>query len=158
MLFFQLPVRASQSVTLSWYPSSATNVAGYKIYSGTACHAYTSVMAVGDATNATITGLAPGTTYYFAATTVDSAGNESSFSNEASYTVPAAATLTAAAQTGGQFSFTVSGSAGQQYVVEASTNLLNWIPVATNAAPFVFTDTNGASFNQRFYRAFNLSP
>jgi hypothetical protein len=158
MLMFQLPVHAGQGVTLTWRPSSATNVAGYKIYYGTACHTYAGAVVVGNTTNTAIAGLAPGTTYFFAATTYDRAGDESAFSNEASYAVPAAAALTDAVRTGGQFSFTVSGSAGQQYVVEASTNLLDWMPVATNAAPFVFTDTSCGSFNRRFYRTFNLPP
>ena len=126
VLFFQLPVHADQSVTLSWDPSSSSNVAGYNIYSRhDEPRAYTSVVAVGDITHATISGLVPGTTYYFAATTYDDAGNESDFSNEISNTVPvtAAPALALAALSGGQFSFTVSGEAGQQYVVQTSTNL-----------------------------------
>jgi hypothetical protein len=40
-------------------------------------------------------------------------------------------------------------------VVQATTNLTatNWISLATNAAPFLFTQTNASSFSQRFYRA-----
>jgi hypothetical protein len=64
-----------------------------------------------------------------------------------------AATLTAAAQVGGQFALTVAGAAGHQYVVEASTDLVNWVPVQTNTAPFTFVDTAAGQFNQRFYRS-----
>jgi hypothetical protein len=55
---------------------------------------------------------------------------------------------------GGQFGFTVSGSAGLNYVVQTSTNLTatNWIPIFTNIAPFPFGDTN-ISAPQKFYRA-----
>jgi hypothetical protein len=55
---------------------------------------------------------------------------------------------------GGQFSFTVSGSGGANYVVQTSTNLIstNWIPVFTNVSPFPFGDTN-ISAPQKFYRA-----
>jgi len=158
MLIFQLPVRAGQSVTLTWNPGAAADVAGYKIYSGTASHIYSNVLPVGNTTNATLAGLVAGTTYYFAATTLDGAGNESSFSNETSYTVPVTAATLAAAVTGGQFSFTVAGFSGQQYVVQASTDLLNWLPVQTNTAPFLFTDSNVTGFNQRFYRALYLGP
>ena len=55
---------------------------------------------------------------------------------------------------GNQFGFTVSGSAGLNYIVQASTNLTatNWQPVFTNVAPFNFGDTNLAA-PQKFYRA-----
>jgi DNA/RNA endonuclease G (NUC1) len=54
-----------------------------------------------------------------------------------------------------QFSFTLSGTAGTNYIVQATTNLAatNWISLATNAAPFVFVQSNADSFGQRFYRA-----
>jgi hypothetical protein len=73
-------------------------------------------------------------------------------------TTPQPATLTSAACSGGQFSFTVSEIPGQMYVVQASTNLLDWVSVLSNTAPFVFVDSNTAGFNQRFYRAFSFSP
>jgi len=89
------------SVTLSWYPSPSTNVTGYKVYFGLASRTYTTSIDVGNVTNATVTGLLAGTTYYFAVTAYDSAGLESDFSAEVSYTVPAlppaAVTLTAPA-------------------------------------------------------------
>lgn len=160
VLFFQLSVRASQSVAVTWDPITATNVAGLKIYSGTASHGYSNVLTVAGGTNTgTISGLVAGRTYYFAVTTFDSAGGESSYSAEASYTVPVTpATLTSPSRSGGQFSFSVVGDVGQQYVVQATTNLLDWISVQTNAAPFTFTDTNTWGFNQRYYRTFALVP
>jgi hypothetical protein len=159
MLLVQLPARASQSVALAWNPSVATNVAGYKIYSGTGSHNYSTTNVVGTATNATLTGLVEGKTYYFAATTYDSSGDESGFSTELSYTVPVTpATLAPAARSGGQFSFNVTGGAGDQYVVQASTNLVNWVNLQTNTVPFTFVDTNSASYSKRFYRTYYLSP
>ena len=158
MLLVQLPARAGQSVTLAWNPSVATNVAGYKIYSGTTSHDYATTNIVGTATNVTLSGLVEGKTYYFAATTYDSAGDVSAFSSEASYTVPVTpATLTPAARSGGHFSFDVTGGTGDQYVVQASTNLMNWVNLQTNTAPFMFVDTNSASFCKRFYRTYYLS-
>lgn len=160
MLVSQPPVWANESVTLAWNPSISTDVAGYMIYYGTASHVYTGVQPVpGNATSVTISGLVPGTTYYFAATAVDILGNESGFSNEASYTMPVTpAALLLSASPGGQFNFAVSGDAGQRYVVQASTNLLNWVSLQTNLAPFQFADTNAANFGRRFYRAFYLAP
>ena len=112
---------------------------------------------LGNTNNGTVTGLVAGTTYYFAATEYEGTGTEGPFSDEVSYTVPEpAAQLSAAVSSGGQFSFTVSGIIGQTYVVQASTNLLDWVSVLSNTAPFVFVDSNTADFNQRFYRAFNF--
>jgi DNA/RNA endonuclease G (NUC1) len=52
-----------------------------------------------------------------------------------------------------QFQFTVSGTAGSNYVVQATTSLnpANWVSIYTNVAPFVFVETNQLS--QRFFRS-----
>ena len=36
----------------------------------------------------------------------------------------------------------LNGVLGTNYVIEASTNLFNWVPLVTNASPFQFADTN----------------
>jgi hypothetical protein len=84
---------AAVSVSLAWNPSSDVNVAGYKIYYGLTSRNYTSSVDVGNVSKASIGGLQQNTTYYFAATTYDSAGNESDFSNEASYSSNVTPTL-----------------------------------------------------------------
>ena len=53
----------------------------------------------------------------------------------------------------GQLTFNVSGVTGLNYSVETSTNLMDWMPLETNVSPFLFTDTNTAAFQQRFYRS-----
>lgn len=57
--------------------------------------------------------------------------------------------------TNNQFRFTVNGTTGSNYVVQATTNLAttNWIPLTTNAAPFPFIQSNAGSFGQQFFRA-----
>jgi uncharacterized repeat protein (TIGR01451 family) len=54
---------------------------------------------------------------------------------------------------GGTFKLSVTGTAGQNYTVQASTNLVNWVPIYTNSGSFIFTDSNTASYPYRFYRA-----
>lgn len=65
-----------------------------------------------------------------------------------------APSLSALAFASNQFQFLLTGTAGSNYVVQATTNLSLpiWVSLVTNAAPFIFTDTNVATFNQRFYR------
>ncbi len=57
--------------------------------------------------------------------------------------------------TNNQFQFTLTGTTGSNYIVQASTNLGegNWISLQTNAAPFLFIESNVDLFLQRFYRA-----
>jgi len=67
-----------------------------------------------------------------------------------------APTITAPVQGNGQFSFQITGVPGLKYVVMASTDFKKWTPVKTNTAPFVYTQTNAASYTQRFYRSYYL--
>ena len=53
---------------------------------------------------------------------------------------------------GGQFLFPVNGPPVLT-VIEASTNLLDWVPVYTNTPPFVFTNIISGPFPNDFYRA-----
>jgi hypothetical protein len=53
--------------------------------------------------------------------------------------------------------FAVSGVPGFDYTVEASTNLIDWVPLITTNSPFIFADTN-ANFPQRFYRSVYFPP
>jgi hypothetical protein len=68
--------------------------------------------------------------------------------------VPSAAlaTLGSAAYVNNQYAFVVSGAAGYKYLVQASTDLVNWVSLQTNTAPFALVDTNASQFGQRFYR------
>ncbi len=53
----------------------------------------------------------------------------------------------------GQFQLSVTGVPGYNYVVAASTNLIDWTPLQTNISPFTFSDTNIVALPDRFYRA-----
>lgn len=58
--------------------------------------------------------------------------------------------------TNGAFSFRISGVAPQGFVIQASTNLVDWIPVATNSlagGEFHYTNGTASDVSKRFYRA-----
>ena len=64
-----------------------------------------------------------------------------------------------ARQTNGAVSFQVSGGQGATFVVQASTNLANWVNLATNSiatGPVPFTDAGAGLFPVRFYRVLVL--
>lgn len=149
----QLP-GITQNVTLEWNPSISTNVVGYDIYYGILSGVYIDEIPVGNVTNLTVLGLLEGTTYYFAGKAVNSAGIQSAFSSQLplTVTVPVAAVLGALQFSSNGLSFSVTGVTGDNYIVQVSTNLINWTPLATNTAPFQFTDTNAKYFSARFYR------
>src|SRR5262245_45900200 len=70
----------ADSVMLAWDPSVSTNVVGYRVYYGIGSRSYTNHVSV-TGTNATVSGLAVATTYYFTATAYDSNGIESDYSS-----------------------------------------------------------------------------
>ena len=79
---------AQSSVSLAWNADSGNNIAGYNLYYGVASHNYTTKVTTGHSTNASVSNLAVGTTYFFAVTAYDTSGLESDYSGEISYTVP----------------------------------------------------------------------
>jgi hypothetical protein len=57
---------------------------------------------------------------------------------------------------GGEFGFNVAGLVGQGVVIEGSSNLATWVPLATNrlSADYChFTDVDSTNLAGRFYRA-----
>jgi hypothetical protein len=58
----------------------------------------------------------------------------------------------------GQFAFSVTGAAPNGFVIQASTNLTNYLPISTNfltGGQYRVTN-NAAPFTQRFFRAVAL--
>ena len=80
LLFFQLVFAAE--IRLAWDPNSEADLAGYKVYYGTASGTYGPPINVGNVTTYILTGLTPGQIYFSAVTAVDKDNNESGFSNE----------------------------------------------------------------------------
>lgn len=90
-----LPVAADAGTAeLSWSApstntdgSSITDLAGYKVYYGTAPGSYSNDVDAGKVTSYTVNDLAAGSTYYFAVTAYNSAGKESSYSTQVTKTM-----------------------------------------------------------------------
>jgi hypothetical protein len=62
--------------------------------------------------------------------------------------------ITSFAFTSNQFQLLVVGTFTSNYIVQAAADLnsTNWIPLLTNSAPFLFTESNANCYAQRFYR------
>ena len=181
VIFVGLPASQANFVTLIWNPSVDSNVAGYKIYYGVTSGLYTNTIDVGNVTNVTISGLAPYTTYFFAAKSYDSYGVLSDFSNETKLMVYPPATVSPTSNVPGQITFKILGGVNVVsavtnvissvtnvvpgvtnyynvlYAVQASTDLIHWVAIQTNVAPFTFVDPNASEFSHRFYRTINIA-
>jgi hypothetical protein len=75
-------------VTLAWDPNQEPNLAGYRIYWGTATRQYDYSVNLGNVTSYRFTGLTEGQSYFITITAYDTRNNESGFSNEVIYSVP----------------------------------------------------------------------
>jgi hypothetical protein len=64
--------------------------------------------------------------------------------------------LTVSSTAPGEFAFQVDGTPGAVYVVEASTNLFDWVPINTNNAAFLHLDSEAQDMPHRFFRARHL--
>ena len=81
---------AQSQVSLAWDANSEPDLAGYRLYWGTASHTYTQSNEVGIITAAIVSNLTEEVTYYFAVTAYNSASLESDVSDEVLFTPPKA--------------------------------------------------------------------
>ena len=83
-------------------------------------------------------------------------GFDTSVASLAQFTLPTSPYFTGSLfVTNGQFQLTLNGAQGSTYILQASTNLTDWLPIATNVPTtnlFNLMDTNAANFPHRFYR------
>jgi hypothetical protein len=145
------------NVNMAWNQSTDPTVTGYNLYYGSVSGTYTNKVSTGLATSAVTSGLFVGVTYYFAATTLNAAGAESSFSSEVAYTVPVQLQkVQIQAMPAKQFALTVSGIVGHTYIIQATQDFKTWTTIGTvtvgASGTLNFTDTNAPSFSRRFYR------
>ena len=64
--------------------------------------------------------------------------------------------ISASVLSGGLVQLIFSGATGEDYILEASTNLANWKPVGMlvrTSGPLPFVDSDATNFTRRFYRA-----
>ncbi len=131
---FSQDAQAGQT-TLAWDPNTDAGLSGYKVYLGNASRSYQSSLDVGNKTNATVTNLQEGATYYFAVTAYDSSRNESSYSNEVVYTIPAACTYSVSPvsqsfnSTGGTGSVGVTTPSGCAWTADSNAS---WALLTSN--------------------------
>lgn len=101
------------TISLAWDPVTDADLAGYRVYWGSASGNYTQSVDVGNVTSYTLTGLGDCTTWYVAVKAYDTAGNESANpSNEVSGWPRPAVTASSppSAEQGRQLSVTISGA------------------------------------------------
>jgi fibronectin type 3 domain-containing protein len=144
---------SAATVALSWDANTESNLAGYKVYyqadspslpfQGIGAAEGSAPVDVYNKTTATISGLDPGRTYYFAITAYDTAGMESSYSNIV--TVPESAPPTVTLSSPANNS-TVSGkvsviaSASDNVTVSKVEFYVNGILQATDtASPYAYS-------------------
>jgi hypothetical protein len=84
-LLLVVPSAFATQLTLQWDASPSSQVAGYKVYYGYASRQYSMNVDAGQSTTAALSNLKDAQICYFAVTTYDTYGNESTFSNEVSY-------------------------------------------------------------------------
>jgi len=139
----------SAQATLTWNAPTTnidgtplTDIAGYKIYYGTASGNYSQTVDVGNLTNSGVSNLSDGTTYYFAVTAYDTSGNGSGYSNEVSKTTPAGQQYSVLIAKSGTGSGTVTSSAGGINCGSSCTATYNSGSVVTLTA----TPAGGSTF------------
>lgn len=155
----QTSTSASVSANLTWNPSPAAGVTGYKICYGSTSRQYTNVIPVANVTNTWITGLLDNTTYFFAAKAHDSTGTESDYSNEAAF---AGLTVTPDGRlrlktlpkdfTGNPLNYSLSADAPAGATINPTTGIVSWAPgralaSTTNFINVLVTDTVNPAFS-----------
>jgi hypothetical protein len=87
---------------------------------------------------------------------VKNAGGKVTSSNAVLTVTSAPLQFTSASMATNGFTILLSGPTGLNYVVLASTNLSDWTPISTNAAPtgsVTYTDTTVTNYILRYYKA-----
>jgi len=139
VLCFSTAPAFAADVTLAWNPNSEEDLAGYRIYYGTASGDYDHALELGNQTEYTVADLVEGLLYYFSATAYDLSGNESDYSNEVAYAPSCGYSITPTSQ-----SFGYSGGTG--VVTVTAEPGCSWAAVS-NASWLIITSNSNGSGN-----------
>jgi hypothetical protein len=85
-LWLANPACAQQSLTIGWKENPEANIAGYKVFLGTASGSYFTNKKVTGTTSTELTGLMPDTRYFCAVQAYNTAGQTSEMSSEITFT------------------------------------------------------------------------
>ncbi len=103
-----------------------------------------------------LAGLATNTTYYFTALATNSAGIAWASPSQSFTTLGPPVYFTSEGfSPNNVFQFGFYGVTSNKYVLQASTNLVNWVPISTNMAytnSLQLVDPNATNFPYRYYR------
>jgi hypothetical protein len=114
----------ASGIKVSWDKNSESDVAGYKVYCGTASHNYQSCLDAGAFTSIEIDDLTPGKIYYISVSAYDNSGNESASSQEFHATIPENSGSDSGTGSNGSSSCFISTSRSGRPVFQRATFLL----------------------------------
>ncbi|MGA2245992.1 MAG: fibronectin type III domain-containing protein [Verrucomicrobiota bacterium] len=142
---------ANFAARLAWNASDDPNVASYKLYYGTVGDQFTNVVSEGTNTSAVISGLVAGTTYFFAAASLDRAGDESPFSDEVAFlganAIPGAALNLPVLQTNyttDPLVFSLDTNAPAGAAIDPASGVFSWTPGNAYACTTNFINVHAA--------------
>jgi hypothetical protein len=127
-----LGLGAAPTVSLGWKLSPDPRALGYTVLYGTATGSYSQSIDVGNVSQTVVSGLAPGTTYYFAVFAYGAMSLTSPPSNEVAYQVPAASSAPAVTASKAAFR---PGEAVPVSFSNASGSAHDWLGLFAAGAP-----------------------
>jgi len=124
LILFIAQFAYASGIKVSWEKNSESDLAGYKVYYGTASHNYQSCLDAGAFTSIEIDGLTHGKTYYISVSAYDKLGNESASSQEFHATIPENSGSGSGTGSSGGSSCFISTSGSEKPVFQRATFLL----------------------------------
>ena len=156
-LLFGAQIPPSPNVTIGWTASPDPTAVGYYVYYGASNGVSANKVDVGTNTLLTFSGLAPGSTYYFEATSYNAARVESIPTTQLAYVVPGGLIVTGLSANSAAITLQFAVAPSNTYELQVSSDLKSWSTLWTftnqNSNGWVqysdpFTNTTQA----RFYR------